>query len=186
MTNKTMWILATLWMTFLAILMLTGCRTKTVTEYVAVHDTTYSAIRDTVTKTVTNTVTRTDSAAGFHYHGLTEKLFETRDRTITLNDRGDTTRVDTHTATLHYLHEKDSIGYYRERCDSLATVADTYKSKCDSLQSVIDHEREKTTVKGETWWERWRWKLAALAALCAVLCALWRSSKENIKKWLKR
>lgn len=131
---------------FLLVSILTGCRTKSVTEYVAVHDTLRVLGHDTVTKLVTKTVTKMDSAAGYHFRDRTEKILRTRDRTVTLNDRGDTTRVDTNTATLHYLHESDSTGLYREHVDSLAILVDTYKSKCDSLQSVIDRQHEKETV----------------------------------------
>lgn len=177
MKTKTLYLIIGAWLFFLLVMMLTGCKTKSVTEYVSVHDTTFSAIRDTVTKIVTKTVTKTDSASGYRFHGLTEKILKTRDRTVTLNERGDTTRVDTQTATHHYLHEKDSTSYYRERCDSLAHVSETYKSRCDSLQSVIDREREKQTVKGATWWERIKVFGTGVVVIAIVLTICW---------WLRR
>lgn len=126
--------------------MLVGCKTKTVTEYVAVHDTLRTHSVDTVTKTATIFRTSSDSTDRYQFRDRTEKVLKTRDRTVTLNERGDTTRVDTRTATLHYLHESDSAGVYKERVDSLAMLIDTYKSRCDSLQSVIDRQYEKKSV----------------------------------------
>lgn len=132
---------------FLAISMLAGCKTKSVTEYVAVHDTLRTHSVDTVTKTATIFRASSDSTDRYQFRDRTEKVLKTRDRTVTLNDRGDTTRVDTRTATLHFLHESDSTGVYKERVDSLTMLVDTYKSRCDSLQSVIDRQYEKSVVK---------------------------------------
>lgn len=186
MKTRTLVIIISALLIYLLIGALSGCKTKTVTEYVAVHDTLCTHSIDTVTKIVTKMVTQTDSAARYHFLGLTEKLLETRDRTITLNDRGDTTRVDTYTATMHYLHEKDSTGYYHTRCDSLSLIVDLYKSRCDSLQSVIDRQHEKVVVKKESWWHRWKLQLITIASIVIVLLVLLGKNKATIKKWLKR
>ncbi len=146
MKNRTIYWIIGAWLTFLAVMALTGCRTKSVVEVVQAHDTLRVLSHDTVTKTVTVFQASSDSADRYQFRDRMEKIQTTRDRTVTLNDRGDTTRVDTNTATLHYLYESDSTGLYREHVDSLAILVDTYKSKCDSLQSVIDRQHEKETV----------------------------------------
>ena len=146
MKNRTIYWIIGAWLLFLAVMALTGCRTKSVVEVVQAHDTLRVLSHDTVTKTVTVFQASSDSADRYQFRDRMEKILTTRDRTVTLNDRGDTTRVDTNTATLHYLHESDSTGLYREHVDSLTILVDTYKSKCDSLQSVIDRQHEKETV----------------------------------------
>lgn len=157
-TKTLIWILC-IWLLSLAIMMLvSGCKTKTVTEYVAVHDTLLSVSHDTLVKVKTE----------YSHDTLRIEV----EKIVTINEGGDTIRV----------------AVFRDRWrDRIVNKTDTVlKHTTDTIYRVVESEREKTTVKGETWWERWRWKLAALAALCAVLYALWRSSKENIKKWLKR
>ena len=146
MKTRTLVIIISALLIYLLVGALTSCKTKTVTEYVAVHDTLRTHSVDTVTKTATIFRASRDSTDRYQFRDRTEKVLKTRDRTVTLNERGDTTRVDTRTATLHFLHESDSTGVYKERVDSLTLLVDTYKSRCDSLQSVIDRQHEKETV----------------------------------------
>lgn len=153
---------------FLLVSALSGCRTKSVTEYVAVHDTLRTHSVDTVTKTATIFRASSDSTDRYQFRDRTEKVLKTRDRTVTLNERGDTTRVDTRTATLHYLHESDSAGVYKERVDSIAMLIDTYKSRCDSLQSVIDRQYEKKSVVKK----KSILKLVLVTAFLALMMAL--------------
>ena len=138
--------------------MLTSCRTKSVTEYVSVHDTLRITNTDTLIKVRTETSHDT--------------LRIEVEKVVTVNEGGDTIRV----------------AVFRDRWrDRIVNKTDTVlKHTTDTIYRVVESEHEKTTVKGETWWERWRWKLAAFAAICAILYVLWRSSKENIKKWFKR
>lgn len=168
MKEKTLYWILGLWLAFLAVMALTGCRTKSVTEYVAVHDTLRVLSHDTVTKTVTVFQASSDSADRYQFRDRMEKILTTRDRTVTLNERGDTTRVDTRTATLHYLHESDSAGVYKERVDSIAMLIDTYKSRCDSLQSVIDRQYEKKSVVKK----KSILKLVLVTAFLALMMAL--------------
>ncbi len=181
MKTRTLVIIISALMIYLLIGVLTGCRTKTVTEYVSVHDTLRTHSVDTVTKTTTIFRASSDSTDRYQFRDRTEKVLKIRDRTVTLNDRGDTTRVDTRTATLHFLHESDSSGIYKARVDSLTLLVDTYKSRCDSLQSVIDRQHEKVIVRKVSWWSVWKWKIAAFSLLCALVFVLLRKYWSAIK-----
>ncbi len=166
-TNTLYWILG-LWLTFLAVMALTGCRTKSVTEYVAVHDTLRVLSHDTVTKTVTKTVVNTDSTERYHFHDITKMMVTNRERTVTLNEHGDTTRVNTDTHTWMLQSRRDSVGYYHEKCDSLSELVGIYKAKYDSLLSVKTDTHTREVIKQPSWWQRWGTFLA-VTAVCLGL-----------------
>ena len=136
---------------FLLVNMLVGCKTKAVTEYVAVHDTLRISKTDTLYKVKTE----------ISHDTLRIEV----EKIVTVNEGGDTIKLE----------------IYKDRW------RDRWNVKTDTLiYRVVDSEHEKTTVKQPSWWERWKWKLAAFSALCAVLLLLWMTCKEKIKKWLKR
>lgn len=157
-TRTLIWILA-IWILSIGIMMLvSGCKTKAVTEYVAVHDTLRISKTDTLYKVKTE----------ISHDTLRIEV----EKIVTVNEGGDTIKLE----------------IYKDRWrDRWNVKTDTlFKHTTDTIYRVVDSEHEKTTVKQPSWWERWKWKLAALAALCAVLLLLWMTCKERIKKWLKR
>ena len=140
MKNRTLyWILAA-WITVLALSMLTGCKTKSVTEYVAVHDTTYSVTRDTVTKIKTE----------YSHDTLRIEV----EKIVTLNEGGDTIRV----------------ALYRDRWrDRIVRQTDTVRvAKTDTIYKVAVQKHDKEVVKQPSFWQRWGVFLAVFA-VCIVL-----------------
>lgn len=173
--------LGIVWGALLIAFCLMSCRTKSVTEYVAVHDTLRVLSHDTVTKTVTKKVTKKDSTKKYHFIDVKKMMVTERDRTVTLNERGDTTRVNTDTRTWLMQSQRDSVGYYHERCDSLSELVDVYKARCDSLQTIVDKTHDKTIVKQPPWWERWGGKIGfAVVGLLLLTFILRRLVKQHI------
>lgn len=161
------WILGA-WLAFPAISMLAGCKTKSVTEYVAVHDTLRVLSHDTATKTVTKTAVNTDSTERYHFHDITKMMVTNRERTVTLNEHGDTTQVNTDTHTWMLQSRRDSVGYYHEKCDSLSELVGIYKAKYDSLLSVKTDTHTREVIKQPSWWQRWG-VFVAVMAVCLVI-----------------
>ena len=126
-------------------IMLTGCRTKTVTETFAVHDTLCLRHADTVRMVS-------------HERSADTLRIET-ERVVTLSPHGDTIRV----------------AVYRDRWrDRVLTKTDTVRElTTDTIYKVSEQWREKTTVKEQSWWQRWA-GAAAVVAVIAVLIALCR------------
>lgn len=138
-TNTLYWILG-LWLTFLAVMALTGCRTKSVTEYVAVHDTTYSVTRDTVTKIKTE----------YSHDTLRIEV----EKIVTLNEGGDTIRV----------------ALYRDRWrDRIVRQTDTVRvAKTDTIYKVAESLHDTEVVKQPSFWARWG-TFIAVTAVCLGL-----------------
>ena len=157
-TKTLIWILL-IWLLSLAIMMLvSGCKTKTVTEYVAVHDTTLISKTDTCYKVKTE----------YSHDTLRVEV----EKIVTLNEGGDTIRLEVY---------KDR---WRDRWN---IKTDTLvKVKSDTVYISKDNEHEKTVTKKASWWSIWKWRLTALVALCALILLLWHGYKDRIKKWLKR
>ena len=140
MKTKTLYWILGAWLTFLLIMVLTGCKTKSVTEYVAVHDT----LR--VSKTDTFYKVRTDLR--------TDTLRIETERTVTLSPHGDTIRV----------------AIYRDRWrDRVQTKTDTIRTvKTDTIYKVAERDHTKQTAKQPSWWQRWGVFLAVMA-VCLVI-----------------
>lgn len=142
----------------LLISLLTGCRTKTLVEYISVHDTLRISEKDTVLKIKTE----------FTHDTLrieTEKV-------VTVNEKGDTVFV----------------ALYKDRWrDRVVHQTDTVKEKStDTIYISRENEHQQVVTKKPSWWSLWKWRIIALLALCAVIILLWRNYKGTIKKWLKR
>ena len=156
-TKTLIWILSA-WILSLAVLMLTGCKTKTLVEYVEKHDTLRISKTDTLVKVKTE------------YSHDTLRI-ET-EKVITVSVNGDTLKVVE----------------WRDRWrDRYVAVHDTLKQvKTDTVYISKDSEHQQVITKKASWWSVWKWKLAAFAALCAVIVMAWVGFKDKIKKWLKR
>ena len=113
----------------LLFLFLSSCSTKkTITEYVAVHDTLTvhkrDTIRDVVYKTHTDTVTNTEV------------------HTYTLNNVGDTIKE------IHHYHNTEKV--------IVVDSTDRYRATVDSLRAVLKAQESKKEVKTTNrprWWE---------------------------------
>lgn len=118
MKTRTLVIIISALLTYLLVGMLSSCRTKSITEYVAVHDTTYSVARDTVTKIKTD------------YSHDTLRI-ET-ERVIKVNEKGDTVFV----------------ALYKDRWrDQIVTKTDTMLNvRIDTIYVSKDVSHDKQTV----------------------------------------
>lgn len=125
--NLPLWTLA-VWLLILSCWMLMGCRTKSVTEYVAVHDTLRTVRTDTVRDV--RVVTKTDT------------LRQTESHTYTLDNRGDTVRE------IHFIHDVERT--------TVVDSTNRYRAKVDSLQAIVDKLAAKEIVRQPTFWERWQ------------------------------
>ena len=128
------------WLTFLLIMALAGCRTKTVAEHVVTHDTLSVSKTDTIYKV------RTEQSH--------DTLRIETERTVTLSPHGDTIRV----------------AIYRDRWrDRVQTKTDTIRTvKTDTIYKVAERDHDKQTAKQPSWWQRWGVFLAVMA-VCLVL-----------------
>lgn len=108
---------------FSLIIILTGCKsTKTVTEFVAVHDTIMAYKTDTIREQ--RTVAKLDTVREKEMHFYT------------LNDVGDTVKEIHHYHNLEKVVYRDSVGIY--------------KAKFDSLKNAISKQEQKTRVYKKT------------------------------------
>lgn len=149
MKNLPIWAIG-VWLVILTCWLLMGCKTKSVTEYVAVHDTLRTVQTDTVRDV--RVVTKTDT------------IHQTESHLLTVNERGDTIRE------VHVYHEREKT--------VVVDSTNRYQSKIDSLQAVIDKSREQTTIKEPPWWERWGRKIGFAVVVLLLLMLILRQLKR--------
>ena len=148
-TKTLIWILG-VWLLSLAVLMLTGCKTKTVTEYISVHDTLRIHQTDTCYKVKTE----------YSHDTLRIEV----EKIVTVNQGGDTIKLE----------------IYKDRWrDRWNVKTDTVlKHTTDTIYRVVDSDHDKTTIKGPSWWDRHKWKLAAFALIMAIAVMAWSRFKR--------
>jgi len=130
------------------LLLLSSCTTtKTVTEYVTIHD--------------TLTTHHTDTIRDVIYQVRTDTIRETIVREITIQQdstgKKDTIRVNTVNDHYRYVYVVDSTSSYR--------------SAVDSILNAIHNSKEKETVKVKTlipWWQKGIF-LLVIAAVCILV-----------------
>jgi len=129
------------------LLLLTSCSTKkTITEYVAVHD--------------TMVVHHTDTIRDTRLYTIHDTLTQREVHTITLNNVGDTVRE------VHHYHDTQRT--------IVVDSTDRYKAVVDSLRQALDksREQEKEVVKTRpAWWEYG----AYFCVVAIVLWLIWRT-----------
>ena len=135
-------------------LLITGCGTTHESELLEIHDTITANHVDTVTQYVSKTVHDT-----IHHH---------MERIVTVNEKGDTIRETNNNYYYQHTIERDSDAYYRHLIDSLVK----------SLNQ--NHEHEKTVEKSSSWWELWKWKIIAFAAIILIVKLIFRKKKKII------
>lgn len=116
--NLPLWTLA-LWLVILACWLLMGCRTKSVTEYVEVHD--------------TMRIHHTDTLTLYKTKAVHDTLRQEVERVVTLRESGETLRVTLYRDRWRTVTRTDTI--------------DRYRAKFDSLQAIVDKTHDKTIVK---------------------------------------
>ena len=130
---------------FLLVSALSGCRTKSETEYVAVHDT----LR----------VVKTDTVRLLSHEKSTDTVRVETEKVVTLSVSGDTMKV---------VEARDR---WRDRWHSKTDTI--YKSKTDTVYQTKEAEKEKTTVVTKrAWWERLGVFVAILAMCWVVVVAI--------------
>lgn len=144
MNNGLLW-LAVVWGAILVAFCFMSCRTKSVTEFVAVHDTLRTVRTDTVRDV--RVVTKTDTLRQLESHFLT------------VNELGDTIRE------VHVYHEREKT--------IVVDSTNRYQSKIDSLQSIIDRLSTKEVVKEPSFWERWKRAVDVIVTVVVVGLFVW-------------
>lgn len=151
--NLPLWTLA-VWLVILLCFVLMGCKTKSVTEYVAVHDTLRVHKTDTVRDI--RVVTKTDTVMQREIH------------TYTLDNRGDTVRE------IHFIHDVERT--------IVVDSTNRYRAKVDSLQAIVDKLADKEIVRQPTFWERWQRVIdiiITLVGLFTAFLAWWKIRGKN-------
>lgn len=140
MKTKTLYWILGAWLTFLLVMALTGCKTKSVIEVVQVHDT----LR----------VSKTDTLTLYQGREVHDTLTQTVERVVTLRESGDTLRVTVYKDRYRNIYVHDTI--------------DRYKAKYDSLLSVKTDTHTREVIKQPSWWQRWGVFIAVMA-VCLVI-----------------
>lgn len=122
-----------------------GCKTIRESELIEIHDTV--------------TVYRGDTLIQYVYKHINDTVREIIEKTIVINEKGDTTKETTVNNYYHNHYESDSVNIYKALLDSIK----------QSLNQ--NHEKEKVVEKKD-WWEEWKWKLIALAVVIAMLAVI--------------
>lgn len=148
MKNRTIYWIIGAWLVFLAVMALTGCRTKSVTEYVAVHDTLHVARTDTLYKVKVE-------------HSADTLRIET-EKVVTVNVAGDTVKV---------VEVRDR---WRDRWNVKTDTV--YKAKTDTIYKVTEAAREKQAVTKRPLWER-LWVFAVVLAVCTAVTFYYKNRK---------
>lgn len=127
----------------LLLLFLSSCSTsKTVTEYVTIHD--------------TITTLRTDTLREVKYQHHTDTVTNTESHFYTLNNVGDTVRE------VHYFHNTEKVVYV----DS----TERYRAVVDSLRAIIDKKAEKTVKRTAVpLWQKATFLLAVFMLFILIL-----------------
>ena len=137
---------------FLLLNMLVGCKTKSVTEYISVHDTLH--------------VTRTDTLYKVKVEHSADTLRIETEKVVTVNMAGDTVKV---------VEVRDR---WRDRWSVRTDTV--YQAKTDTIYRVQAQKEKQTVVKGATWWEKA--KFAAIIALCCVVLIKGKSLLSWLRK----
>lgn len=139
-------------------MLVSGCATKTVVEYIETHDTLRVSKTDTLYKVKTE----------YSHDTLRIEV----EKIVTLNQGGDTIKME----------------IYKDRWrDRYVAVHDTLRQiKTDTVYISKTDEHQQVITKQPSWWSVWKWRMVALALLCSLLLILWYTCKDKIKKWLKR
>ena len=137
------------------VLSFVGCKT--------IHDSELIEIHDTVT------VYHGDTLIQYVYKNIGDTVKQIIEKTIIINEKGDTVQQNTTNNYIHNHYESDSVNIYKALLDSLK----------QSLNQ--NHEKEKVIEKKD-WWAEWKWKLIALASFIAMLAVIVYFMFPNLRR----
>ena len=138
------------------VLSFVGCKT--------IHDSELIEIHDTVT------VYHGDTLIQYVYKNIGDTVKQIIEKTIIINEKGDTVKQNTTNNYYHNHYESDSVNIYKALLDSIKQSLNT------------NHEKEKVIEKKD-WWTEWNWKLIAFALfVAAILLAI----KFIFPKWKQK
>lgn len=132
-----------------------GCKTIKESELIEIHDTV--------------TVFHGDTLIQYVYKNIGDTVKQIIEKTIIINEKGDTVQQNTTNNYYHNHYESDSVNIYKALLDSIK----------QSLNQ--NHEKEKVVEKKD-WWATWKWKLIALASFLAMLTVIVYFMFPNLRR----
>lgn len=132
-----------------------GCKTIKESELIEIHDTVNVYHGDTLVQYV--------------YKNINDTVKQIIEKTIIINEKGDTVKQNTTNNYYHNHYESDSVNIYKALLDSIK----------QSLSQ--NHEKEKVIEKKD-WWAEWKWKLIAFALLITVILLALKIIIPKMKK----
>ena len=132
-----------------------GCKTIKESELIEIHDTV--------------TVFHGDTLIQYVYKNIGDTVKQIIEKTIIINEKGDTVQQNTTNNYYHNHYESDSVNIYKALLDSIK----------QSLNQ--NHEKEKVVEKKD-WWAEWKWKLIALASFVAMLAVIVYFMFPNLRR----
>lgn len=132
-----------------------GCKTIKESELIEIHDTV--------------TVYHGDTLIQYVYKNIGDTVKQIIEKTIIINEKGDTVQQNTTNNYYHNHYESDSVNIYKALLDSIK----------QSLNQ--NHEKEKVVEKKD-WWAEWKWKLIAFASFVAMLAVIVYFMFPNLRR----
>lgn len=148
--NRIVWAFFVVFITIIAVSLLCGCKTKTVTitETVYVHDT----VTNHKTDTLIDIRVKTDSVIEYKLLTLNDTTIIERGSVVVLKENGDTLKQSEWEKTWQKIKEKENVQHNESHSDSI----NLYKAQNDSLRKALNIEKakEKTVIKRYyiPWW----------------------------------
>lgn len=141
--NGLIW-LGVVWGALLIAFCLMSCRTKSVVEFIEVHDTLRTHSVDTFTV--------------YKSKEVHDTLRLEVEKVVTLKESGETLRVAVYRDRYRNIYVHDTI--------------DRYKAKYDSLLTVKTQTHEKEVVKQAAWWQRLGWQILGAVLFAGIILAI--------------
>lgn len=141
------------------LLLFGSCRTIHDVERIEIHD--------------TLTVHHTDTVKDVQHHYSADTTTHKEYHYYMMNDSGKSVKE------FHYYHDNQKT--------IVVDSTNRYQAKVDSLQRIINEQKDKerTIVKEQSWWNKFKYRIGLFLAVCCVIFLLWYSFKDKIIKWLK-
>lgn len=141
------------------VLSFVGCKT--------IHDSELIEIHDTVT------VYHGDTLVQYVYKNIGDTVKQIIEKTIIINEKGDTVKQNTTNNYYHNHYESDSVNIYKALLDSIKQSLNT------------NHEKEKVIEKKD-WLSIWKWKLIAFTLLITVILLTLKIIIPKMKKIINK
>lgn len=132
-----------------------GCKTIKESELIEIHDTV--------------TVYHGDTLIQYVYKNIGDTVKQIIEKTIIINEKGDTVQQNTTNNYYHNHYESDSVNIYKALLDSIK-------------QSLNQNHEKEQVVEKKDWWATWKWKLIALASFVAMLAVIVYFMFPNLRR----